>query len=54
MRILGKWNWYLPSWLEWLPDLRIEGTAPPAPVASPHAPTGGIDMGVGEVRPAGD
>ena len=22
MELLGKWNWYLPSWLEWLPDLR--------------------------------
>ncbi len=30
MRILGDWNWYLPKWLEWLPDLRIEGT-PEAP-----------------------
>jgi uncharacterized membrane protein YdfJ with MMPL/SSD domain len=19
MKLLGKWNWYLPSWLEWLP-----------------------------------
>jgi RND superfamily putative drug exporter len=26
MRLLGDWNWYLPKWLEWLPDLRIEGT----------------------------
>ena len=25
MRLLGKWNWYLPPWLEWLPDLRVEG-----------------------------
>ena len=24
MKLLGKWNWYLPSWLEWLPDLRVE------------------------------
>jgi hypothetical protein len=22
MVLLGKANWYLPSWLEWLPDLR--------------------------------
>jgi len=22
MDLLGKWNWYLPKWLEWLPDLR--------------------------------
>ena len=30
MKLLGKWNWYLPGWLEWLPDLRVEpqGTAP--------------------------
>ena len=26
MRLLGDWNWYLPKWLEWLPDLRIEGS----------------------------
>ena len=24
MELLGSRNWYLPSWLEWLPDLRIE------------------------------
>jgi RND superfamily putative drug exporter len=29
MQLLGDWNWYLPKWLSWLPDLRIEG-APPA------------------------
>jgi putative drug exporter of the RND superfamily len=28
MRLLGKWNWYLPSWLGWLPQFRIEGPAP--------------------------
>jgi RND superfamily putative drug exporter len=25
MKLLGDWNWYLPSWLEWLPRLQIEG-----------------------------
>jgi putative drug exporter of the RND superfamily len=25
MKLLGDWNWYLPSWLEWLPDLHVEG-----------------------------
>jgi putative drug exporter of the RND superfamily len=25
MALLGKVNWYLPSWLRWLPDLRMEG-----------------------------
>jgi RND superfamily putative drug exporter len=30
MKLLGRWNWYLPSWLEWLPHLSIEG----APIAA--------------------
>jgi uncharacterized membrane protein YdfJ with MMPL/SSD domain len=31
MKLLGEWNWYLPSWLEWLPSLSPEGeSAPPA------------------------
>ena len=25
MALLGDWNWYLPSWLEWLPRVDIEG-----------------------------
>ena len=25
MRLLGDYNWYLPSWLEWLPHIEIEG-----------------------------
>ena len=24
MEVLGRGNWYLPSWLEWMPDLRVE------------------------------
>ena len=31
MKLLGRWNWYLPSWLEWLPHIGIEGTPPAAP-----------------------
>ena len=36
MKLLGKWNWYLPRWLEWMPDLRVEPRqdAAPAPVAA--------------------
>jgi putative drug exporter of the RND superfamily len=26
MKLLGDWNWYLPPWLEWLPDVRVEGS----------------------------
>lgn len=25
MRLLGDLNWYLPSWLRWLPELHVEG-----------------------------
>ena len=25
MRLLGDWNWYLPSWLQWLPHVGTEG-----------------------------
>ena len=31
MKLLGERNWYLPSWLEWLPRLEHE----PAPKAAP-------------------
>jgi uncharacterized membrane protein YdfJ with MMPL/SSD domain len=24
MKLLGKWNWYLPKHLEWLPKVRLE------------------------------
>ena len=27
MTLLGRWNWYLPHWLEWLPKLHVEGAA---------------------------
>jgi uncharacterized membrane protein YdfJ with MMPL/SSD domain len=30
MKLLGDWNWYLPKWLEWLPQLEHE-KAPEAP-----------------------
>jgi putative drug exporter of the RND superfamily len=31
MELLGDRNWYLPAWLSWLPDVRVEGPrTPPA------------------------
>jgi RND superfamily putative drug exporter len=36
MKLLGDWNWYLPRWLEWLP----QGSAEPAPAAQEPAPQG--------------
>ncbi|CAN5571035.1 MMPL family transporter [soil metagenome] len=29
MKLLGDRNWYLPSWLQWLPDVKVEGAEPP-------------------------
>jgi RND superfamily putative drug exporter len=29
MKLLGEHNWYLPSWLSWLPDVHVEGAKPP-------------------------
>jgi uncharacterized membrane protein YdfJ with MMPL/SSD domain len=28
MHLLGRWNWYLPRWLDWLPRLRVESAGP--------------------------
>jgi putative drug exporter of the RND superfamily len=36
MRLLGRWNWYLPSWLGWLPQFRIEAPAPAPAQAEPE------------------
>ena len=35
MKLLGEWNWYLPRWLEWLPNLEHGG----AVAANPVLPT---------------
>ena len=37
MKLLGDWNWYLPSWLQWLPKISYEEEAPEAPAATPVA-----------------
>jgi RND superfamily putative drug exporter len=35
MRLLGKWNWYLPGWLEWLPRVEVEVETAERPATSP-------------------
>jgi uncharacterized membrane protein YdfJ with MMPL/SSD domain len=35
MTLLGKRNWYLPSWLGWLPDVHVEGAEPRRTRAEP-------------------
>ncbi|NTV39513.1 MAG: MMPL family transporter [Demequinaceae bacterium] len=39
MTWLDKANWYLPSWLEWLPRVEHHAPAAPVPTVSPVAPT---------------
>jgi uncharacterized membrane protein YdfJ with MMPL/SSD domain len=34
MELLGERNWYLPSWLRWLPDVHVEGAESSPPRAS--------------------
>jgi RND superfamily putative drug exporter len=37
MKLLGDRNWYLPRWLQWLPDLEVEGhEAKPEPIRVPE------------------
>jgi uncharacterized membrane protein YdfJ with MMPL/SSD domain len=38
MKVLGDWNWYLPSWLEWIPQVGSEGDA--VPPVEPDEPQG--------------
>ncbi len=39
MELLGDWNWYFPSWLEWVPRINIEGGHQPALVSGPSVAT---------------
>jgi RND superfamily putative drug exporter len=43
MRLLGDWNWYLPRWLQWLPQINVEG----------HEPTREEQVVLPELEPAG-
>ena len=65
MELLGGRNWYLPRWLEWLPNVSVEGhgfepdvAAPPADVPEPvFAPVPQRRPGMGPapaLRPAPD
>jgi RND superfamily putative drug exporter len=43
MKLLGDWNWYLPTWLEWLPHFEHGGSVEPqaekVKVEAPPVPT---------------
>ena len=38
MKLLGDWNWYLPSWLEWIPHVGPVGAPEPLPPPAKPAP----------------
>lgn len=40
MKLLGRANWYLPSWLGWLPDVRVEGETSKAADKDKYADAG--------------
>ena len=48
MSLFGKWNWYLPRWLEWLPHLSIEGTPEPLPEEAAAGTAGAAADAAGE------
>ncbi len=50
MALLGDRNWYLPDWLQWLPDLQVEGPPHAAPESELEPPVARVPVGVG-VRP---
>ncbi len=35
MKLLGDWNWYLPSWLNWLPTFTHHGSVEPEAASAP-------------------
>ena len=41
MALLKDWNWYLPSWLDWLPNVHIEGSAVRPDMTPPTPPPAG-------------
>ena len=51
MKVLGDWNWYLPSWLEWLPQVGSEGDVEPPPEPE-EAPEPGEPEAAEEPEPA--
>ena len=53
MQLLGDRNWYLPRWLEWLPNVHVEGArvAPLPPALVVRQYTGDGLIAVSRHRP---
>jgi RND superfamily putative drug exporter len=41
MKLLGDWNWYLPRWLEWIPERHGPEVELPKPAPAPGTPLTG-------------
>ena len=55
MKLLGRVNWYLPRWLEWLPKIDVEGhEAAERRVVVPETPAELVEAGVGPAHRSGD
>ena len=52
MKVLGDWNWYLPSWLEWLPRIGADRDAAPPPVEPGEPPAPDEPDATDEPKPA--
>jgi RND superfamily putative drug exporter len=52
MALLGRWNWYLPTWLQWLPHVSLDEGTPGDGVAGPSgsAPSAGDAPGATPAR----
>jgi hypothetical protein len=44
MRLLGDANWYLPRWLQWLPQIKVEGREPGLKVLEEPRVPAGVDV----------
>ena len=51
MTLLGRWSWYLPRWLEWLPRLRVDAAEPAA--SSAASPGSAANEAGRELAPSG-
>ena len=47
MTLMGRWNWYLAGWPNWIPELHVEGDPEPLFSASdaPPVPVPGSEPG---------
>jgi len=43
MELLGERNWYLPRWLEWLPNVSVEGRVPAGEPVLPEPAVSGVE-----------